>query len=143
LEVCFLKKTLLWIVSLLLCLTCLTSCADLKVQQSVNKLDELQARLEQDGYECTRWQDTEVASYAESLASFWGVLLKGEITGVIEYTYRDEAAGKQVYGIVLGTTCKADARAVCKAHTASLADAVSGLEATVQTYYVQIEYTLR
>ena len=136
------KKQIFLIVLLALSLCLLVSCADIQGQQSVRKLDELQARLEQDGYACTRWQDTEVASYAESLASFWGVLLKGEITGVIEYTYRDEAAGKQVYGIVLGTTCKADAREVCKAHTASLDDAVSGLEATVQTYYVQIEYTL-
>lgn len=136
------KKTLLLIVSLLLCLTCLTSCADIKAQQSVSKLDELQARLKQDGYECTRWQDTEVVSYAESLASFWGVLLKGELTGVIEYTYRDEVAGKQVYGIVFGTTCKADARAVCEAYTASLDDVVTGMEATIQTYCVQIEYTL-
>jgi hypothetical protein len=137
-----LKKTLLWIVSLLLCLTCLTSCADLKAQQSVNKLDELQARLEQDGYECTRWQDTGIASYAESLVSESGVLLKGEITGMMEYTYRDESANKYVYGVVVGTTNKSDAKAVGEVYAASLEGVVTDMETTVQTYYVQIEYTL-
>ena len=136
------KKTLLWIVSLLICLTCLTSCTDLKAQQSVNKLDELQARLEQDGYECTRWQDTGIASYAESLVSESGVLLKGEITGMMEYTYRDESAGKHVYGVVVGTTNKSDSKAVGEVYAASLEDVVTDMETTVQTYYVQIEYTL-
>ena len=136
------KKTLLLIVSLLLCLTFLTSCADIKVQQSVNKLDELQARLEQDGYECTRWQDTGIASYAESLVSESGVLLKGEITGMMEYTYRDESAGKHVYGVVVGTTNKSDSKAVGEVYAASLEGVVTDMETTVQTYYVQIEYTL-
>ena len=136
------KKTLLLIVSLLLCLTFLTSCADLKVQQSVNKLDELQARLEQDGYECTRWQDTGIASYAESLVSESGVLLKGEITGMMEYAYRDESANKYVYGVVVGTTNKSDSKAVGDVYAASLEGVVTDMETTVQTYYVQIEYTL-
>ena len=136
------KKTLLLIVSLLLCLTCLTSCADIKAQQSVGKLDELQARLEQDGYECTRWQDTGIASYAESLVSESGVLLKGEITGMMEYTYRDESAGKHVYGVVVGTTNKSDSKAVGEVYAASLEGVVTDMETTVQTYYVQIEYTL-
>ena len=136
------KKTLLLIVSLLLCLTCLTSCADLKVQQSVNKLDELQARLEQDGYECTRWQDTDIASYAESLVSESGVLLKGEITGMMEYAYQDESANKYVYGVVVGTTNKSDSKAVGEVYAASLEGVVTDMETTVQTYYVQIEYTL-
>jgi hypothetical protein len=136
------KKTLLLIVSLLLCLTFLTSCADIKAQQSVSKLDELQARLEQDGYECTRWQDTGIASYAESLVSESGVLLKGEITGMMEYTYRDESANKYVYGVVVGTTNKSDAKAVGEVYAASLEGVVTDMETTVQTYYVQIEYTL-
>ena len=136
------KKTLLLIVSLLLCLTFLTSCADIKAQQSVSKLDELQARLEQDGYECTRWQDTGIASYAESLVSESGVLLKGEITGMMEYTYRDESAGKHVYGVVVGTTNKSDSKAVGEVYAASLEGVVTDMETTVQTYYVQIEYTL-
>ena len=136
------KKTLLLIVSLLLCLTFLTSCADIKAQQSVNKLNDLQARLEQDGYECTRWQDTGIASYAESLVSESGVLLKGEITGMMEYTYRDESANKYVYGVVVGTTNKSDAKAVGEVYAASLEDVVTDMETTVQTYYVQIEYTL-
>jgi hypothetical protein len=136
------KKTLLLIVSLLLCLTFLTSCADIKAQQSVSKLDELQARLEQDGYECTRWQDTGIASYAESLVSESGVLLKGEITGMMEYTYRDESANKYVYGVVVGTTNKSDSKAVGEVYAASLEGVVTDMETTVQTYYVQIEYTL-
>ena len=136
------KKTLLLIVSLLLCLTFLTSCAELKVQQSVNKLDELQARLEQDGYECTRWQDTDIASYAESLVSESGVLLKGEITGMMEYAYQDESANKYVYGVVVGTTNKSDSKAVGEVYAASLEGVVTDMETTVQTYYVQIEYTL-
>lgn len=136
------KKTLLLIVSLLLCLTFLTSCADIKVQQSVSKLDELQTRLEQDGYECTRWQDTGIASYAESLVSESGVLLKGEITGMMEYTYRDESANKYVYGVVVGTTNKSDSKAVGEVYAASLEGVVTDMETTVQTYYVQIEYTL-
>ena len=77
------KKRIFLIVLLVLSLCMLASCADIKGQQSVRKLDELQARLEKDGYECSRWQDTGIASYAESLVSESGVLLKGEITGMM------------------------------------------------------------
>ena len=136
------KKRIFLIVLLVLSLCMLASCADIKGQQSVRKLDELQAKLERDGYECSRWQDTGIASYAESLVSESGGLLKGEITGMMEYTYLDEAIGKHVYGIVVGTTNKADAKAVGEVYAASLEGVVSDMETTVQAYYVQIEYTL-
>ncbi|MBO5843101.1 MAG: hypothetical protein II330_00435 [Clostridia bacterium] len=136
------KKRILLIVLLALSLCMLVSCADMKGQQSVRKLDELQAKLEKDGYECTRWQDTGIASYAESLVSESGVLLKGEITGMMEYTYHDAAADKYVYGVVVGTTNKADSKAVGEVYAASLEGVVTDMETTVQTYYVQIEYTL-
>ena len=136
------KKRILLIVLLALSLCMLVSCADMKGQQSVRKLDELQAKLEKDGYECTRWQDTDIASYAESLVSESGVLLKGEITGMMEYTYQDASANKYVYGVVVGTTNKSDAKAVGEVYAASLEGVVTDMETTVQTYYVQIEYTL-
>ncbi len=136
------KKRIFLIVLLVLSLCMLASCADIKGQQSVRKLDELQAKLERDGYECSRWQDTGIASYAESLVSESGGLLKGEITGMMEYMYLDEAAQKHVYGVVVGTTNKSDAKAVGEVYTASLEDVVTAIETTVQTYYVQIEYTL-
>ena len=137
------RKSLIWVAVLLLCLTCFASCADIKAQQSVQKLDGLQEKFEQNGYECSRWQDTGVDSYAESLVSESGVLLKGEITGMMEYMYRDESADKYVYGVVVGTTNKSDARAVGEVYAASLEDVVTDMEITVQAYYVQIEYTLR
>ena len=136
------KKRIFLIVLLVLSLCMLASCADIKGQQSVRKLDELQARLEKDGYECSRWQDTGIASYAESLVSESGVQLKGEITGMMEYAYRDESANKYVYGVVVGTTNKSDAKAVGEVYAASLEGVVTDMETTVQTYYVQIEYTL-
>ena len=137
------KKRILLIVLLALSLCMLVSCADVKGQQSVRKLDELQARFEKDGYECLRWQDTGIASYAESLVSESGVLLKGEITGMMEYTYLDEATEKHVYGVVVGTTNKSDAKAVGEVYTASLESVVTNMTCTAYTYYVQIEYTLR
>ena len=136
------KKTPVCIMMLLLCVTVLTSCADIREQQSIQKLDQLQAQFEKDGYECSRWQDTGVASYAESLVAESGVLLKGEITGMMEYSYRDESTGKHVYGIVVGTTNKDDARAVGDVYTDSLKSIVKEYTTSVFGYYVQIEYSL-
>ena len=136
------KKIVLSLCLLALSVLVLASCADIAVQQSVEKLDQLQERFEKEGYECSRWQDTDIASYAESIVSESGVLLKGEITGMMEYMYHDEAAGKYVYGVVIGTTSKADAAAVGDAYAASLEVAVTDMECTAQKYYVQIEYTL-
>ena len=136
------RKMILSLLLLALSVLMLASCADIAVQQSVNQLDRLQEQLEKDGYECSRWQDAGIASYAESLVSESGVLLDGEITGMMEYTYHDEAADKYVYGVVIGTTGKADAKAVGEVYAASLESVVTDMECTTQKYYVRIEYTL-
>lgn len=136
------KKTLIWIVVLLLNLTMLTACADIKKQQSVEKLDQLQETFEQQDYECSRWVDTGIASYAESLVAASGVVLKGEITGMMEYIYLDQATGKHVYGTVIGVTNKADAKAIGEVYVKSMEGIVTDIECKTNTYYVQIEYAL-
>ena len=136
------NKIVLPLLLLTLCVLMLASCADIQKQQSVEKLDQLQEEFENDGYECSRWIDTGVTSYAESLVAAYGVVLKGEITGMMEYAYRDESANKYVYGVVVGTTNKSDSKAVGDVYAASLEGVVTDMETTVQTYYVQIEYTL-
>ena len=136
------KKTLILIAVLLLSLMMLTACADIKRQQSVEKLDQLQETFEQQGYECSRWIDTGVTSYAESLVAESGVVLKGEITGMMEYIYRDQATDKHMYGTVIGVTNKADAKAIGEVYVKSMEGIVSDIECKTHTYYVQIEYSL-
>ena len=48
------KKVLLSLFLLALCVLMLTACADIKKQQSVEKLDQLQEEFENDGYEIGR-----------------------------------------------------------------------------------------
>lgn len=136
------KRILIVLSVLLLCVTMLSSCDGIKEQQSVQKLDELEQQLEQKGYDCSRWQDVGVTSYAESLVAESGILLKGKITGMMEYIYEDEATGKHVLGIVVGTTNKADAKAIGEVYMDSLEPIAPDIEYTAKQYYVQIEYTL-
>lgn len=136
------KRTALILAVLLLCAAMLSSCDGIKEQQSVDQLDKLEQQFEQKGYECSRWKDTGNASYAESLVSASGVLLKGGITGMMEYMYTDESAGKHVYGVVIGTTCKDDSEKVGEVYVASIENVVKTVECTAYPLYVQIEYTL-
>ena len=136
------KKVLLSLFLLALSVLMLTACADIKKQQSVEKLDQLQAKYEQQGYECSRWIDTGVTSYAESLVAASGVVLKGEITGMMEYIYRDQATDKHIYGTVIGVTNKADAKAIGEVYVKSMEAIVTDIDCTTHTYYVQIEYAL-
>ena len=136
------KKTLIWIAVLLLSLTMMASCAELGKQQSVEKLDQLQENFEQQGYECSRWVDTGIASYAESLVAESGVVLKGEITGMMEYLYRDPATGRHIYGTVIGVTNKADAKAIGEVYVKSMESIVTDISCKTNSYYVQIEYAL-
>ena len=138
------KKTPVCIMMLLLCVTVLTSCADIGAQQSILKLDQFQAQFEKDGYEYTRLGDADVTSFAESLAAESGVLLKSKITGVIEYSYRDASTGKTVYGIVVGTTNRDDSKAVSRAYVEMLKPVLEWKEWTTSNFgfYTQIEYSL-
>lgn len=136
------KKVLLSLFLLALSVLMLTACADIKKQQSVEKLDQLQAKYEQRGYECSRWIDTGVTSYAESLVAASGVVLKGEITGMMEYIYRDPSTDKHMYGTVIGVTNKADAKAIGEVYVKSMEGIVTDIECTTNPYYVQIEYAL-
>lgn len=136
------KRILLVLAALVLCVSMLASCDGIKEQQSINKLDELEEQLEQKGYDCSRMTDTGVNSYAESLVADSGILLKGKITGMMEYVYEDESTGKHMLGIVVGTTHKADAKAIGKTYVDSLQAIAPDIDYTVHQYYVQIEYTL-
>ncbi|MBQ2807252.1 MAG: hypothetical protein IJF08_09395 [Clostridia bacterium] len=136
------KRVLLALVVLVLCISMLASCDGIKEQQSISKLDELEEQLEQKGYECSRMMDTGVNSYAESLVADSGLLLKGKITGMMEYVYEDESTGKHMLGIVVGTTHKADALAIGEIYVDSLEAIAPDIDYTAHQYYVQIEYTL-
>ena len=136
------KRILLALTVLVLCVSMLASCDGIKEQQSINKLDALEEQLEQKGYDCSRIPDTGVNSYAESLVADSGILLKGKITGMMEYVYEYESTGKHVLGIVVGTTHKADARAIGEIYVDSLKVIAPDIDYTVHQYYVQIEYTL-
>lgn len=136
------KRIFMALAVLVLCVSMLVSCDGIKEQQSINKLDALEEQLEQKGYDCSRMLDTGVNSYAESLVADSGILLKGKITGMMEYVYEDESTGKHVLGIVVGTTHKADARAIGEIYVDSLEAIAPDIDYTVYQYYVQIEYTL-
>ena len=136
------KRIALSLALLLVSVVMLVSCADIKEQQSIQKLDTLQEKFEQAGYDCSRWQDVGVTSYAESLVADSGILLKGKITGMMEYVYEEESTGKHVLGIIVGTTHKSDARAIGEVYVDSLEGIAPDVEYTAYQYYVQIEYKL-
>ncbi len=136
------KRIAMALALLLVSVVMLVSCADIKEQQSIQKLDALQQEFEQAGYDCSRWQDVGVTSYAESLVADSGILLKGKITGMMEYVYEDQATGKHVLGIIVGTTHKSDARAIGEVYVDSLEAIAPDVSYAAYQYYVQIEYML-
>ena len=82
------KKVVLSLLLLVLSVLMLTSCADMMrpmhKNSAIDELDKIQAQLEERDYVVLRADEAEVIAFAESLASGEGVLLKGEIVGVLE-----------------------------------------------------------
>ncbi len=130
------KKVLLSLFLLALSALMLTSCAD--VMRSANKnsaiaeLDKLQAQLEEKGYVVLRADEAEVIAFAESLASGDGVLLEGEVVGVLEYSSPDAESGKMFFTTVIAVTDKADAKAIAKVYESQGDDIGTVVKVTVK-----------
>ena len=114
------KKVVLSLLLLVLSVLMLTSCADMMrpmhKNSAIDELDKIQAQLEERDYVVLRADDAEVIAFAESLASGEGVLLKGEIVGVLEYSSTDAESGKLFITTVIAVTDKADAKAIARAY---------------------------
>lgn len=136
------KKLILPIV-LLLCLAMLTSCAawmqEIGENASLDQLDAKEREFLDAGYTYTRADEAETISFGEGLVAETGLILKGKLTGKIEYEYTRSETGEFVWGIVIGTTCREDSDALAGVYE-TLMD-YQGVDLTVKTYYVQIEYT--
>lgn len=114
------KKVVLSLLLLVLSVLMLTSCADMMrpmhKNSAIDELDKIQAQLEERDYVVLRADEAEVIAFAESLASGEGVLLKGEIVGVLEYSSTDAESGKLFITTVIAVTDKADAKAIARAY---------------------------
>ncbi len=112
------KKRLLMILLLTLCVSMLASCADLvrpmNEKNAIQKLDALQEKYESEKYTVIRADQAEVAAFAESLVSGEGLVLKGTVAGLLEYACTDSDTGKMAMGMVIAVTDKADAKVIAK-----------------------------
>ena len=130
------KKIVLSLLLLVLCVLMLPSCAD--IMRSANKdaaiaeLDKLQAQLEEMNYMVIRADEAEVIAFAESLASGEGVLLEGEVVGVLEYSSTDAESGKLFITTVIAVTDKADAKAIAKVYESESDDIGTVVKVTVK-----------
>lgn len=136
------KKTVILLLLLALCVPTLVSCADLTrpmhKNSAISELDKLQAKLDDDGYEVIRADEAAIAAAAESLVSGEGVILKGELAGMLEYSYIDPDSGKLVIGLVIAVTDKADAKAIAQAYTSQGEDAGVTVNVTVDGRLVTV-----
>ncbi len=114
------KKVVLSLFLLMLSVLMMTSCADMMrpmhKDSAIAELDKLQAQLEESDCVVMRADEAEVIAFAESLASGDGVLLKGEVVGVLEYSSTDAESGKLFITTVIAVTDKADAKAIAKVY---------------------------
>lgn len=137
------KKRLLMLLLLSLCVCVLASCADfvrpMNEKNAIQKLDALQAQYEAQKYTVIRADESEVASFAETLVSGEGIELKGAVVGMLEYTYIDRESGKMVMGVVIAVTDKKDAKTVAALYESYEEDAGGvTVEVTVNGRLVEI-----
>lgn len=137
------KKRLLMLLLLSLCVCVLASCADfvrpMNEKNAIQKLDALQAQYEAQKYTVIRADESEVASFAETLVSGEGIELKGAVVGMLEYTYIDRETGKMVMGVVIAVTDKKDAKTVATLYESYEEDAGGvTVEVTVNGRLVEI-----
>lgn len=137
------KKRLLMLLLLSLCVCVLASCADfvrpMNEKNAIQKLDALQAQYEAQKYTVIRADESEVASFAETLVSGEGIELKGAVVGMLEYTYIDRETGKMVMGVVIAVTDKKDAKTVAELYESYEEDAGGvTVEVTVNGRLVEI-----
>ena len=126
-----------------LCVCVLASCADfvrpMNEKNAIQKLDALQAQYEAQKYTVIRADESEVASFAETLVSGEGIELKGAVVGMLEYTYIDRETGKMVMGVVIAVTDKKDAKTVAALYESYEEDAGGvTVEVTVNGRLVEI-----
>ncbi len=121
------KKRLFMILLLTLCVSMLASCGDLvrpmNEKNAIQKLDALQEKYESEKYTVIRADQAEVAAFAETLASGEGLVLKGAVVGLLDYTCTDPDTGKMAMGMVIAVTDKADAKAIAKLYEEQREDA--------------------
>lgn len=137
------KKRLLMLLLLSLCVCVLASCADfvrpMNEKNAIQKLDALQAQYEAQKYTVIRADESEVASFAETLVSGEGIELKGAVVGMLEYTYIDRETGKMVMGVVIAVTDKKDTKTVAALYESYEEDAGGvTVEVTVNGRLVEI-----
>lgn len=137
------KKRLLMLLLLSLCVCVLASCADfvrpMNEKNAIQKLDALQAQYEAQKYTVIRADESEVASFTETLVSGEGIELKGAVVGMLEYTYVDRETGKMVMGVVIAVTDKKDAKTVAALYESYEEDAGGvTVEVTVNGRLVEI-----
>ena len=137
------KKRLLMLLLLSLCVCVLASCADfvrpMNEKNAIQKLDALQAQYEAQKYTVIRADESEVASFAETLVSGEGIELKGAVVGMLEYTYIDRETGKMVMGVVIAVTDKKDAKTIAALYESYEEDAGGvTVEVTVNGRLVEI-----
>lgn len=112
------KRVALIILMLIVCICSMSACTDIMMtlneDASIRELDSLAEKHEQAGHRVVRLGQDEVISFSESIVAEEGLLLKGALTGMLEYDYTDPQTGNFTWGVAVGTRHNDDAKAIAK-----------------------------
>ncbi|MBQ7378588.1 MAG: hypothetical protein IJW70_02775 [Clostridia bacterium] len=102
------KKILMMVLALFLCVGCFASCSAIEGEigkgTSVALLDAFQTELESVEFDTLeRYDDAALAQYTNELAAD-GVMLQGEITGVVRGYYENPETGDWVLQLGIGAS---------------------------------------
>ena len=140
------KRITIALLTLLICVGALTSCSDffisLNEDSSIRELDALQQEYESKGYRVTRASQEEVTSFNESIVAQEGLILKGALTGKMEYEYTNPETGEFTWGITIGTSHDDDAKAIADMYR-DMGEALNNVKVNVSNrgLIVYVTYT--
>ena len=112
------KRIAVVLLILLVCIGSMSACTDmimtLNEDTSMRELESLAEKHEQAGHRVVRLGQDEVITFNESIVAQEGLMLKGALTGMLEYDYTDPQTGEYTWGVAVGTRHNDDAKAIAK-----------------------------
>lgn len=112
------KRIAVVLLILLVCIGSMSACTDmimtLNEDTSMRELESLAEKYEQAGHRVVRLGQDEVITFNESIVAQEGLMLKGALTGMLEYDYTDPKTGEYTWGVAVGTRHNDDAKAIAK-----------------------------
>lgn len=140
------KRVVLILLMLIVCTCSMSACTDivmtLNEDTSIRELNSLAEKHEQAGHRVVRLGQDEVISFNESIVAEEGLMLKGSLTGMLEYDYTDPKTGEYTWGVAVGTRHNDDAKAIAKMYE-SMGETLDNVQTKVTNrgLIVEVEYS--